>query len=224
MWRRVWNILSTFIVIVAFGFILVKFVIFQQVTVVGQSMQPNYQDGQLLLIHQLDKSLERGNVVAVYEDENVAEGANYLTRFQARFFLKRIIGLPGEEIEIAGGYVIIYNDENPEGKLLVESYIPAGVIASENRRQYYLPRTRIPANEYFVLGDNRSNSSDSRRYGSFQEFAIFGKESFRFWPSNDFQVFDLPSYNFVDVPSEINLLREELKENNGDNIPEFLNN
>ena len=111
--------------------LLLKFVIFQQVTVVGESMQPNYYTGEQLFVNQIDKNFRRGQVVAVYRDKDVAKGANYLTRFSAVFFLKRVVGLPGEEIEIIGDKTIIYNKENPNGAILVEDYLGADVVAKE---------------------------------------------------------------------------------------------
>jgi len=111
-WAVVWGVFILFLLTI----LLVKFFVFQQVTVVGSSMVPNYRDGQLLLVNQLDKTFNRGQVVAVFADKEVAKSAsesdivgNYMTRFSAKFFLKRIVGLPGEEIEIIDSKVIIYN-------------------------------------------------------------------------------------------------------------------
>ena len=198
-WNYFWSILW----FIALILLILKFAVFQQVTVVGKSMSPNYENGQLLLVNQLSKSLQRGQVAAVYEDEKIAKNADYFTRFSARFFLKRIVGLPNEQIEIIGSKVIIYDAKNPEGQVLVENYIPNGTIQTEEDRDFYMPKTKIPDKHYFLMGDNRSNSRDSRELGTFIDFSIFGQETVRFWPANETTVFFLPEYKFQPVSQEI---------------------
>lgn len=197
----IWSLFSLAVLVV----VILKFVVFQQVSVVGSSMVPNYHDGELLLVNQISKDYERGQVVAVYADSKIAKDANYFTRFSATFFLKRLIGLPGESIEIIGSTVIIYNSEFPGGKVLVEDYIPQSTKTSEENRKYYYPKTKIPNGEYFVMGDNRSNSTDSRlpTLGMVHDYALFGQEAVRFWPSQDLAVFKLPSYTYKNVDSEL---------------------
>lgn len=176
-------------------------------------MYPNYDNGQLLLVNQVNKKFSRGQVVAVYEKEDVAREATYITRFTARFFLKRIVGLPGEEIEILGGDVVLYNQNYPNGVLLNEPYIPVSTKTSEDQRNYYYPRTRIPIDSYFVMGDNRSNSTDSRSdvLGPVKDYAMFGQETIRFWPVSDVEVFDLPEYSVSSIDSDLESKRESLQ-------------
>ncbi len=197
----IWTILSFLILLV----LIFKFVVFQQVTVVGKSMFPNYDENQLLLVNQIDKKYQRGSVVAVYSDKEVAKNANYFTRFSARFFLKRIIALPNESIEIIGSKVIIYNQEYPEGVVLVEDYITKESINSEEARKFYFKKTKLSENQYFVMGDNRSNSLDSRSptLGPIEEYAIFGQESIRFWPLETMVVFDLPNYKYQSLSIDL---------------------
>jgi signal peptidase I len=201
----IWTVLSLVVLVI----LILKFVIFQQVSVVGSSMVPNYHDGDLLLVNQISKTFSRGQVVAVYADGKVAKDANYFTRFSATFFLKRIIGLPGESIEIVGSTVIIYNNDFPQGKALVESYLPQSTINSEENRRYFYPKTKITDKKYFVMGDNRSNSTDSRStlLGTVDQDALFGQEYVRFWPSSSFSLFDLPTYTYKDVDAD--LLKKE---------------
>ena len=199
-------------------------IVYQQVQVDGLSMYPNYDDKQYLLVNQFDKNYRRGQVVALFAHRNFAnEVANkmnpiqsYIARFdcqnprsqleescKAKFYLKRIVGLPNEEIEIIGGSVIIYNKDYPQGTLLVEDYIPSTTIKSEDDRNYYLPRTKIADKEYFAMGDNRSNSMDSRIVGTFADYSIFGQENFRIIPTSSFHIFNIPEYNYKPIPSNI---------------------
>jgi signal peptidase I len=204
--------------------LVLRIFVFQQVQVDGKSMFPNYDDKQYLLVNQIDKNFQRGQVVAAYAYRNFADEVthrmnpinSYFARFscdnpagrteadcKAKFYLKRIVGLSGEEIEIIGGTVIIYNSQYPDGKILEESYISDSVKKTEESRNFYLPRTKIPAGDFFLMGDNRSNSYDSRAIGTFADFAIFGKETFRVYPFDTFHNFDLPEYTFSDIPNSL---------------------
>jgi signal peptidase I len=202
----IWMIL---VFAVAILFVL-KFVVFQNVTVVGQSMEPNYQEGNVLLVNQLDKTFRRGQVVAVYKDSSVAKSAReadfitgYTARFKATFYLKRVIGLPGEQIEIIGSKVIIYNSEYPNGVVLDEAYIASSIKEDQDSdwRRWYYPKTKIPEGRYFLLGDNRTNSTDSRSpsVGTFPEYSLFGQESFAI---NPFHIFKIPQYKYLPIDSE----------------------
>ena len=200
------NCLIVFITILA----ILRLFIYQQVQVEGLSMYPNYDNKQYLLVNQLDKMFRRGQVVAVFANRDFSEQIatkmnpiqSYLARFdcqdslncKAKFYLKRVIGLPNEEIEIVGANVTIYNKENPKGVILDEKYIPDATKNSENEREYRMNRTKIPENEYFVMGDNRPNSSDSRVLGTFPSYSMFGQEAMRFYPFDSFHIFTLQEY------------------------------
>jgi signal peptidase I len=185
--------------------VILKFLVFQNVTVVGKSMMPNYEDGQLLLVNQISKNFKRGDVVAVYQDFEAAKTADYLTRFKTTFFLKRVIAMPGEYIEIIGGDVIIYNSDHIDGSVLVEDYIPLDTKKTEDIRKFYFPKTKIADDSYFVMGDNRSNSTDSRvsSLGPIKNYAMFGKEFIRFWPIAETELFSDPVYEFNAISNEI---------------------
>ena len=180
-------------------FLVLKFVVYQQVTVEGKSMYPNYDDNQMLLMNQLDKSFHRGQVVATFAEREVARDANYFTRFKAKFYLKRIIGLPGEEIEMVNDKVIIYNAEYPDGAVLQESYLSNTANQSMLKNKFRFARTKVGANEYFLMGDNRPNSLDSRIVGTFADFEIFGQENVRVLPIETFHIFSLPEYVFQPI-------------------------
>jgi signal peptidase I len=205
-WSLIW--------VVTISLLVLKFAVYQQVNVVGESMEPNYFTNEMLLVNTIDKSFSRGKVVAVYEDIDAAKTANYFTRFNTKFYLKRIIGLPGEEIEIVGSHVIIYNSEFPEGVVLDEDYIGDRARYIEDQKGYYYQKTKIPENNYFVMGDNRSNSTDSRIRGFFPEYAIFGQETLRYWPFNRYDLFTTPVYKTEAISESIKQQREELKTRN----------
>ena len=190
---------------------VMKLVVFQQVVVDGKSSFPNYDDDQMLLVNQIDKNFQRGQVVAVYADKEIARTANYFTRFNAKFYLKRVVGLPGEEIEIIGGNVIIYNAENPQGAILNESYVLDSAKTQQNYAKEIIARRKIPFGEYFLMGDNRPCSADSRSFGTFSSFAIFGKENFRLLPLADFHIFSLPEVSLTPTSAaEIEALRKSV--------------
>ena len=180
-------------------FLVLKFVVYQQVTVEGKSMYPNYDDNQMLLMNQLDKNFHRGQVVATFAEREVARDANYFTRFKAKFYLKRIIALPGEEIEMVDDKVIIYNEEHPKGAVLSEGYLSGATNQSMLKNRFRFVRTKVAPNEYFLMGDNRPNSLDSRMVGTFADFEIFGQENARVLPIDTFHIFSLPEYTFVPV-------------------------
>jgi signal peptidase I len=200
-WSVLWSILW-----ILLGILLVlRIFVYQQVNVVGASMEPNYFTDEMLVVDQRQQTLQRGQVVAVYEDKEIARKANYFTRFdpKTRFFLKRVIGLPGEQVEMVGGKVIIYNSTYPNGVVLSEDYIASEVKRQEELLDYYYPKTKIEQGTYFLLGDNRTNSTDSRVRGAFPTYSIFGQEVFRYWPVARASWFDLPPYTFTDLSSEM---------------------
>ncbi len=189
--------------ILLLGLVILRLFIYQQVTVIGASMEPNYHTGELLMVNQINKNFQRGQVVAVYDDKVAAKNADYWTRFHTRFLLKRIICLPNEQCEIIGSKVIIYNQQYPEGRELVEDYISDQNKARMEQTKYYFPKTTVASDNYFVMGDNRTNSSDSREKGTFPTYALFGQESVKFWPLNQVHVFKLPEYKYKNLSEEI---------------------
>jgi len=206
----------SFVWILVLILLVLRIFVFQQVSVQGASMQPNYFERDMLLINQIDRTFKRGQVVAVYEDSAIAKNANYFTRFDPKtvFFLKRVIGLPGEEVEMVGGKVIIYNQEFPDGALLDEDYIAQEIKISEELTKYYYKKTKIQPNTYFLLGDNRTNSTDSRKVGAFPDYSIFGQENFRYWPLASASYFSLPNYNYTDLPPSLIDQRREYEQIN----------
>jgi signal peptidase I len=110
-------------------------------------------------------------------------------------FIKRVIGLPGEKIKIQNGSVFIYNDKNPGGVKLNEPYTSdpytsPGDFAKEGST------TSIAADQYFVMGDNRPRSSDSRVWGLVTRKEIVGRAWLRYWPLNKIKFIPGLKYGF----------------------------
>ena len=129
----------------------------------GQSMEPNYHSGQYILVDRWQYNFgvpSRGDVVVL--------------RFpgdpEHKKYIKRIIGLPGERVEVTDGTVYINSIK------LIEPYIPAGVLTEPNLKR------QLGSDDYFLLGDNRYNSSDSRIWGICPKRDLIGKAWFTLYP------------------------------------------
>lgn len=129
------------------------------VRVEGDAMKPSLNNGDRIFVTPRFDSLERGDVVIFYYPLDTSKS-----------YLKRIIGLPEEEIEIRGHKVFI------NSKLIEEPYINQ----APQLRPGDAPAMRIPAQEYFVMGDNRDYSADSRSFGTIPRNLIYGKYVFRY--------------------------------------------
>lgn len=171
-WRKTaWEIVKTVIISLAIV-IPIRVWIAQPFVVRGASMEPNFYSGDYLIIDETSPRfsvLKRGEVIVL----------RYPLQ-PKQFFIKRIIGLPGETVSIGNKGVTIYNDERPEGFVLDEPYLDdgAGLVTKTSSPT----RTQLSEEEYFVLGDNRGASSDSRTWGTLHEKLIIGRPFVRLWP------------------------------------------
>lgn len=163
----VWETIK--VVVISLAIILpIRYYLVQPFFVKGASMEPNFEDGDYLLVDELSYRFampERGDVVIFRYPLDPSQ-----------FFIKRIIGLPNETVAIKDNTVTIYNKDKPGGFVLGESY-----LASE-QKTLGNSVIKLDDNEYFVLGDNRLQSSDSRRWGSVNKSFITGKAFLRPWP------------------------------------------
>lgn len=144
------------------SFFIILFV-YQPVKVEGGSMEPGLEDQERIFINKL-----------VYRWEKIDRGDIIVFRYPRdprKSFIKRVIGIPGDQVRISYGHVYI------NGKPLEEDYVPAEYADS---RSY--PMTIIPPGAYFVLGDHRCMSNDSREFGPVQRSYIYGKAVFGYWP------------------------------------------
>lgn len=143
-------------------------------------MEPSFEDGDYLIIDEISyrfKKPVRGEVIVFRFPEDPKQ-----------FFIKRIIGLPDETVEIRNNRITVSNEDSPAGFILDESSYLDPVQTTEGGL-----KIKLEEDEYFVLGDNRIHSSDSRRWGSLNESFIIGKTFIRAWP------FDKATY-FTPVP------------------------
>ena len=148
--------------------IVVPFRIFiaQPYIVSGSSMDPTFKDADYLIVDQLSKRFkepERGDVLIIKYPKD-----------PSKFFIKRLIGFPGETVTIKDGAVNIYNEENKSGFELNEPYIVYKKIENIS--------VKLEEDEYFVMGDNRAGSSDSRIWGTLPKKYIVGKPILRLLP------------------------------------------
>lgn len=150
----------------------IRYFLVQPFYVKGASMEPNYHDYEYLIIDELTYRFnepQRGDVVVLRNPSNPRE-----------YFIKRVIGLPGDMVTVANGKVSVNGEELDESAYLddtVATYTSAKATVT------------LEDNQYFVLGDNRPVSHDSRRFGPIDESEFIGRVWVRAWPFNRFAVF-----------------------------------
>lgn len=171
------------VVLISLAIIIpVRYFLIQPFYVKGASMEPNFYDHEYLIIDEISYRLNsplRGDIV-VFK----------YPRDPSQYFIKRIIGLPGETVQIKEGAVTIYNKDNSAGTLLSENYLDSEVKTFGDRT------VALGSSEYFIMGDNRLASFDSRSFGPIDRKYIVGKVWVRGWPLDKLKVFERPEYGF----------------------------
>ncbi len=158
----------------------IRYYLLQPFFVKGASMESNFEDGDYIFVDELSYELghpKRGDVVVFRYPLD-----------QTQFFIKRVIGMPGETVEIKDNQVIIHNEAHPDGQVLPEPYLDPG---QETQGEM---RVKLDDNEYFVMGDNRLKSSDSRRWGAVNRSLITGRAFVRLWPLSEGVKIPHPTY------------------------------
>jgi signal peptidase I len=145
--------------------VVVILFVYQPVKVEGTSMMPALVDQERIFINKFIYrwgigDVERGDMVVFWYPGD-----------QSKSYIKRVIGLPGDTVEIKSGVVRV------NGEALEESYVP-----QEYRDQASSSPSYVPPDHYYVLGDHRSSSNDSRNWGPVQRRYIYGKAVFVYWP------------------------------------------
>jgi signal peptidase I len=173
------------VVIFALAIIVpVRYFLVQPFYVKGASMEPTFHDAEYLIIDEITyrfRSPDRGEVVVLHNPTRPSE-----------FFIKRVIGLPGEHLEVTNGHVRITNSAHPTGFTLDETgYLEPSVTTTGNQTADLGP------GQFYVFGDNRSYSLDSRSFGPVDRKTIVGRVWIRAWPFDRLMQFSPPHYTFV---------------------------
>ena len=186
--REIFTILALVLLVI----IPIHTFLFQPFFVQGSSMEPNFKDGEYLVVEELGykqtavgldsvnlftthpfREFNRDDVIVFHPPQN-----------SDVFYIKRVIGLPGETVIIQGGQIRIASSEFPEGKVLDESAYLASTVKTTGDKQ-----VTLGPDEYYVLGDNRTMSQDSRFFGPVKKDHITGKVIFRAWPLDRYSMF-----------------------------------
>jgi len=162
VWRALWELLHDLSVALLFCFFLITFVA-QAFRVQGTSMLPLLHDNERIVVNKFVyrfHPIERGDVVVFWypRDPSVS-------------FIKRVVGLPGDTVELRSGRLHV------NGQPVTEGYLTRTLQDDES-----YPPVEVKKGFYYVLGDHRNSSNDSRSWGEVPEKYIYGKAVFRFWP------------------------------------------
>lgn len=183
--RFFWELIKVFLLAMAI-IVPIRYFLVQPFFVRGASMEPNFQDGEYLVIDEISYRMReprRGEVIVFQFPRNLSQ-----------YYIKRIVGLPGETVVIDDGQVVIQNEVYAQGVLLDES-------------QYLLESVRtggkvsitLGEGEYFVLGDNRPASSDSRSWGVLSREGIVGRAWIRAFPFDSIGLIPLKRPGFIGI-------------------------
>lgn len=172
-----WEVLKVIIISLAI-IIPIRYFIVQPFFVNGASMEETFHDSDYILIDEITydfRDPKRGDIVVFRYPNDTTQ-----------YFIKRVIGLPGETIQVKNNQVTILNSDHPSGAILAESY-----LSPEQETRGNLKR-KLDGNEYFVMGDNRLHSSDSRAWGAVHRSFITGRVFARAWPLKKAGLFKNP--------------------------------
>lgn len=161
-----WKELAQLVLIALLIVVPFRIYIAQPFIVDGASMDPTFEDGQYLIVDELSyhfRDPERGEVMVFKYPLDTS-----------KYFIKRIIGLPGEKVSINEGVITITNSEHPEGFIINEPYVK---LTKADTKE-----VTLKDKEYFVMGDNRLQSADSRMWGAVPREDIIGRPFARFFP------------------------------------------
>jgi signal peptidase I len=158
----------------------IRYFLIQPFYVEGASMEPNFEDHEYLIIDEITYRLRepvRGEIAVFRYPNN-----------PSLFFIKRIVGLPGETIKLENGTITIKTADNEKIILDEKEYLPTETITAGEKN------ITLGDDEFFVLGDNRSNSLDSRVFGPVPRKNVVGRVVLRGWPLNKISLFKNPEY------------------------------
>lgn len=178
----VWDLVKIFFTAFVLVWLIIRPFIAEPFVVSGSSMVPNFHNREYLIVEKLSYRFnepQRGDVI-VFKYPIDPE----------QYFIKRVIGLPGERVAVSQGRVVIKNEQHPQGIVLDEQYLP-----NQNVTLGRSEEVELGANQYYVLGDNRLQSSDSRVWGPLPKANIVGKVWLRVLPLRLFGIISHHSYS-----------------------------
>ena len=173
----IWEMVRVAVISLAI-IIPVRYFLIQPFYVKGASMEPNFYDHEYLIIDEISYRFnqpQRGDIVVFKYPKDPKQ-----------FFIKRVVGLPGERVKIEDNKIYI------DGTILNEAYLDSGAETVLALRGY--GDVVLGSDEYFLLGDNRSQSLDSRCFGPVKREYIIGRTWLRGWPFNRVTFFSAPEY------------------------------
>jgi len=172
-------------VIISLAIILpIRYFVIQPFMVDGASMEPNFSDKQYLVINEISYRFNdpsRGEVVVFKNPENTKE-----------YYIKRVIGLPGETIRIENGHIYV-KKVNTDDFVQIEEI---DYLSEDTKTFGNIQNLKLKPDEFFVLGDNRKNSKDSRILGPIDRELITGKVWIRGFPFKEAQIFNFSEYDY----------------------------
>lgn len=174
LWESLKVIILAFLIVAP-----IRMFVFQPFLVSGSSMEPSFHTGDYLIVDELSYRFtdpKRGDVIVFQFPQNPSQK-----------YIKRIIGLPGEMVEVKDGKVIMYN----QGTAVV---LEESAYLAELTQTNGSTKVSLKENEYFVLGDNRAVSSDSRSWGVLEEQFVVGKALVRLLPLSDISLLKVSTY------------------------------
>jgi signal peptidase I len=175
----VWEMIKTFALAIVI-IIPIRLFLFQPFFVEGESMEPTFKDNEYLIVYEHGYKQVRIGGITILEPSKEFQRGDVVVFHppvsDKKYYIKRIVGLPGESIAIIRGQVVIYSESHPEGEILMENYIHEEMELSD------MPKTLLEKDEYFVMGDNRMFSFDSRNFGPISKERLIGKVLFRALP------------------------------------------
>lgn len=177
--RFLFDLFQTFVIALAIFVVIYQFAA-QPHQVRGASMEPNFENREYILTNKISYRFgdpQRGDVIVFHFPQNPELD-----------YIKRILALPNEQISLQDGKIFI------NGNPLPESYLPVGTKTSGHSALQEGERLTLGPVQYFVLGDNRSRSSDSREWGAVPRENIIGKAFFRYWPPSRIGLVDHAEY------------------------------
>ncbi len=181
-----WELLKAFILAMVI-IVPIRYFLVQPFFVRGASMEPNFHDGEYLVVDQLSyrfREPKRGEVVVFRYPQD-----------HSQFFIKRIVGLPGEDVRVSEGHISVRSAAYPSGVEFDEAGYLADGIRTGGQMDVHLG-----SDEYFVLGDNRPASSDSRSWGAVSRDEIIGRTWIRAWPLDRILLFYPQTPRFIATP------------------------